>query len=524
MNKPYRSELTPVSFLRRAAYVFPHNPAVINGARRYDWRTLAERVNRCANRLRDLGLQKHDRVAVLCPNTPAILEAHFAIPLAGGIIVALNTRLSTPEIDYILRHSGATFLIVDAELAPLVADLDLGALHVVRVDDTGQPDDPYEAWLAAGSPDEPVSWLEDEEEPIAIGYTSGTTGHPKGVVTTHRGAYLNALANIIEMRLSADSVYLWTLPMFHCNGWCFPWSLAAVAATNLCLRKIDYDHIWALFIAEGVTHYCGAPTVQIGLANSPAARPLDRPITLFVAGAPPSPTLLGQLSALNLRVYHVYGLTETYGPITIGEPQPGWDTLPAAEVAALRARQGQGNVLADLVRVVDENMHDIPRDGVAQGEVVMRGNIVMRGYYQNDAATDEAFRGGWFHSGDIAIWHPDGNIELRDRKKDIIISGGENISTIEIEQAVVSHPAVLECAVIAIPDERWGERPKAFVTLKPGGAATEREIIDHCRSRLARFKSPAAVEFGELPKTSTGKVQKFILREREWAGQERRIN
>ena len=530
MTKVSRSELTPVSFLRRAAYVFPNNPAIVHDPpgqvprRRYGWREVAERVNRFANRLRDLGLRKHDRVAILCPNSPATLEAHFAIPAAGGIIVAINTRLSTPEIDYILRHSGATFLFVDAELAPLVASLDLTALRVTQVADTGQPDDPYEAFLAAGSPDEPESWLLDEEEPIAIGYTSGTTGNPKGVLTTHRGAYLNALANIIEMRLGADSVYLWTLPMFHCNGWCFPWSLAAVAATNVCIRSIDYGQIWDLFAAEGVTHYCGAPTVQIGLANHPSARPLERPITLFVAGAPPSPTLLAQLGALNLRVLHVYGLTETYGPITIGEPQPGWDDLPAAEVAALRARQGQGNVLSDLVRVVDESMADVPRDGATQGEVVMRGNIVMQGYFRDEAATAEAFRGGWFHSGDIAVWHPDGNIELRDRKKDIIISGGENISTIEVEQAIVSHPAVLECAVIAMPDERWGERPKAFVTLKPGAAATAQEIIEHCRGRLARFKAPAAVEFGDLPKTSTGKVQKFILRDREWSGRERRIN
>jgi fatty-acyl-CoA synthase len=528
-TKPYRTELTPTSFLRRAAYVFPSNLAVVHypqagEPRRYTWRETAERVNRLANRLRDLGLQKHDRVAVLCPNSPAILEAHFAVPAAGGIIVAINTRLGTSEIDYILQHSSAKFLIADAELLPLLAPLDLTNLPVIRVDDTGQHDDPYEAFLAAGSPAEPESWLEDEEETIAIGYTSGTTGDPKGVMTTHRGAYLNALANIVEMRVGADSVYLWTLPMFHCNGWCFPWSLAAVAATNVCIRKIDFGQIWHLFAAEGVTHYCGAPTVQIGIANHPAARPLERPITLFVAGAPPSPTLLAQLGALNLRVLHVYGLTETYGPITIGEPQPGWDTLPAAEVAALRARQGQGSVAADLVRVVDDNMNDIPRDGSTQGEVVMRGNIVMKGYYQNDAATEEAFRGGWFHSGDIAIWHPDGNIELRDRKKDIIISGGENISTIEVEQAVASHPAVLEAAVVAIPDDRWGERPKAFVTLRPDQTATEREIIDHCRARLAHFKCPVAVDFGDLPKTSTGKVQKFILREREWAGREKRIN
>lgn len=523
-TRPYRTELTPTSFLRRAAYVFPNNPAVVHGARRYTWHEVAERVNRFANRLRDLGLQKHDRVAILCPNTPAIQEAHFAVPLAGGIIVAINTRLSTPEIDYILQHSGATFLLADAELLPLIEPLDLTNLHLVRVDDTGQPDDPYEAFLAAGSPEEPESWLEDEEETIAIGYTSGTTGDPKGVMTTHRGAYLNALGNALENRFGQDSVYLWVLPMFHCNGWCYPWAVTAAAGVHVCLRRVEPARIWALLETERVTHYCCAPTVQIALVNHPDSHPLPQRVTANLGGAPPSPTLIAQSEALNLVPVHLYGLTETYGPTTICEFHDEWADLPSAEVARLRARQGQCHITANLVRVVDDDGRDVPRDGTTQGEVVMRGNTVMRGYYRNETATADAFRHGAFHSGDIAVWHPDGNIELRDRKKDIIISGGENISTIEVEQAVASHPAVLECAVVAMPDERWGERPKAYVTLKPGQSATAQELIAHCRDRLAHFKSPAAVEFGDLPKTSTGKVQKYLLREREWSGREKRIN
>jgi fatty-acyl-CoA synthase len=325
--------------------------------------------------------------------------------------------------------------------------------------------------------------------------------------------------------MSFDSVYLWTLPMFHCNGWCFPWAVTAVAGTHVCLRKVDPGLIWELFDREGITHYNGAPTVQIGLMNHPSAHRLDRPVTVTIAGAPPSPTLLGALKGLNFRPIHVYGLTETYGPITVCEWQGAWNSLPAGEQARLMARQGQGYINADLVRVVDDAMNDVPRDARTMGEVVMRGNNVMKGYYEDPSATAAAFAGGWFHSGDLGVWHPDGNIELRDRKKDIIISGGENISTIEVEQALARHPAVLECAVVAIPDEKWGERPKAFVTLKPGHALTEAELIAFCREGLARYKCPAAVEFGDLPKTSTGKVQKFVLREREWAGRgAKRIN
>jgi len=523
-EKVYRTELTPVSFLERSASVFPEKTAIVHGDRHYTYRECAERVYRLASHLRESGLQKHDRVAFLCPNTPALLEAHFAVPAAGGILVAINTRLNSQEVDFILTHSGVRFLFVDAELFHVIEPLNLEGVQVVRIDDTGSPEDPYEAFLAAGSPEPVESWLQDEEETISINYTSGTTGNPKGVMYTYRGAYLNALTEVIETGLKSSSVYLWTLPMFHCNGWCFTWAVIAVGGTHVCLRALDPGLIWDLVESERVTHYNGAPTVQIMLVNHPKAHRLNEPVTLTIAGAPPSPTLLGQLQVLNIHPIHVYGLTETYGPYTVCEWHAEWDRLPADEQARLLARQGQANVVSDPVRVVDEMMVDVPRDGQTMGEVVMHGNNVMKGYYRNPEGTAVAFEGGWFHSGDIGVWHPDGYIELRDRAKDVIISGGENISTIEVEQVVAQHPAVLECAVIAIPDEKWGERPKAYVTLKEGKLATEEELIAFCRDRLAHFKCPALVEFGPLPKTSTGKIQKFVLRDKEWEGREKRVN
>jgi fatty-acyl-CoA synthase len=415
-------------------------------------------------------------------------------------------------------------VFVDQELEALVKPLDLAGVRVMRVDDTGAPGDPYEDFLAAASPEPCEPCLKDEEETISINYTSGTTGRPKGVMVTHRGAYLNAVGELLETGLSFDAKYMWTLPMFHCNGWCFTWGVTAMGATHVCLRRVEPSRIWDLIDREGITHYCGAPTVQIGIVNDPKAHTLPRTVTCAVAGAPPSPTLLGKLKQLGFRPVHVYGLTETYGPHTVCAWDADWDRLPAEEMARKAARQGQGYVVFDLVRVVDEHMQDVPMDGETLGEVIMRGNNVMKGYFEQPDATAEAFRGGWFHSGDIAVWHPDGYVELRDRKKDIIISGGENISTIEVEQAVARHPAVMECAVVAIPDDKWGERPKAFVTLKPGMKATEAEVIEFCRQHIAHFKCPAAVEFGELPKTSTGKVQKFVLRDREWKGRAKRIN
>jgi len=519
----FRSELNPVEFLHRAAYIYPDKTAVVSGPQRYSYRQLAERSWRLASALRAAGLGKGDRVATLLFNSPAMLEAHFGVPAAGGILVAVNNRLSTAEIGYILAHSGARYLLLDSELEPLVKPLELAGLTVIRATGTGGPGDPYEQLLADGSPDRPVSWLEHEEETISINYTSGTTGRPKGVQYTYRGAYLNALGEVIHAGLSGESVYLWTLPMFHCNGWCFPWAVTAVAARHVTLRTVDPQLIWELLDGEGVTHYNGAPTIQLMILNHPRAHRLERPVTAMVAAAPPSPTLLGRMSELNLRVVHVYGLTETYGPITVSPEQEGWPGLPAAQRARHLARQGQGYISADLVRVVDRQGRDVAQDGETMGEVVMRGNNVMSGYFQDEAATSQAFAGGWFHSGDLAVWHPDGTIELRDRGKDIIISGGENISSIEVEQAISAHPAVLECAVIGVPHRHWGERPKAFVTLSEGATATPQEIVAFCREHLAHYKCPDEVEFGPLPKTSTGKVQKFVLRDREWDGHDKRI-
>ena len=522
MEKVYRTELTPVSFLRRSAYMFPDKTAVIYGERRYTYREFEVRVNRLASRLRDAGFQKGDRVAFLCPNSPPMLEAHFAVPVAGLVLVAINTRLGRDEVKYIVEHSRSKAVFVDAELEGLLEGVD-DAVEVVWIDNTGEEGDPYEDYLAEGSPEPVESVLEDEEETISVNYTSGTTGRPKGVVYTHRGAYLCALGNVIEMGMGYETKYLWTLPMFHCNGWTLPWAVTAVAGTHVCLRKVEPGRIWELFESEGITHYCAAPTVQIGIVNDDKACQLETKVTAAVAAAPPSPMLLGQLAKLNIHPLHVYGLTETYGPITTNLPRKEWETLEPEERAKLLARQGQGYVTADLVRVVNDQMNDVVQDGETMGEIVMRGNMVMKSYLDNERATEAAFEGGWYHSGDIAVWHPDGRVEIRDRRKDIIISGGENISTIEVEHAVVKHPAVMEAAVVAIPDEKWGERPKAFVTLKKDAEATEEEIIDFCRDRIARFKVPAAVEFGELPKTSTGKVQKFVLREKEWEGQERPI-
>ena len=451
-----------------------------------------------------------------------MLESHFGVPAAGGVLVAINYRLSGSEVAHILEHSGARYLLLDTELDPLVAGLDPARVRVVRYASAGDPNE-YEQFLGRAAPDVPPSWLEDEEETISINYTSGTTGRPKGVQYTYRGAYLNALNEIIVAGLSTESVYLWTLPMFHCNGWCFPWAVTAVAARHVALRTLEPAAVWDLLDGEGVTHYNGAPTVQLMVINHSRAHRLDRPVTVMVAAAPPSPTLFGRMTELNLRVVHVYGLTETYGPMTVCPEQASWQDLPVDARARLLARQGQAYPSADLVRVVDEDMNDVAQDAHQMGEVVMRGNNVMRGYFCDDAETDRAFRDDWFHSGDLAVWHPDGNIELRDRGKDIIISGGENISSIEVEQAIVAHPAVLECTVIGVPDDYWGERPKAFVTLNAGAVCTAEEIITFCRGRLAHFKCPDGVEFGPLPKTSTGKIQKFVLRDSEWRGHGKRI-
>jgi fatty-acyl-CoA synthase len=520
-ERAFRTELTPLSFLRRSAYVFPDKVAIVHGQRRTTYREFGERANRLASALRAAGVSPGDRVAYLAPNIPALLEAHFGVPAAGAALVAINTRLSRQEVAAILEHCGARIVFCDHESLGLVEGLDV---DVVRIDDTGLADDPYEQFLAAGSPADVDIAPADEEDVISINYTSGTTGLPKGVMYTHRGAYLNALVEALQANLRPESVLLWIVPMFHCNGWCFPWAVTAMGARHVCQRKVDAQSIWELIDAQDITHANGAPTVWLGVAAHPAAHRLKRELTTVIGGAPPSPTLLERMAQLNIRPVHVYGLTETYAPYTICEPQESWQGLSTAARASALGRQGVHNIVSDRIRVVDEAMRDVPQDGDTMGEVVMRGNNVMKGYFDDPAATATAFAGGWFHSGDVAVMHPDGYIELRDRKKDIIISGGENISTIEVEHVICAHPAVLECAVVAIPDESWGERPKAFVTLAAGTQASERDIIDFCREHLAHFKAPVAVEFGPLPKTSTGKIRKNILREREWAGQRSAIH
>jgi acyl-CoA synthetase (AMP-forming)/AMP-acid ligase II len=503
------SPLTPVSFLERSAAVWPDAIAVVDEERRLTWTELRERSRRLAVALQQAGIEKDDRVAYLALNTTELLEAHYGVPWSGAVLVAINTRLLADEIAYILEHSGARIVVVDPSLAQLVE----GA-PVERAITIG---DEYEAFLVGAGDGEPENRLETEDDTISINYTSGTTGRPKGVMYTHRGAYLNALAEVHHSRLDSRSVFLWTLPMFHCNGWCFTWAVTAVGGRHVCLRKVDPPLVWGLIADEGVTHLNGAPTVLVMLCADEAAHPLERPVQVTTAGAPPPPAVISRTEALGFRINHVYGLTETYGPITVCEWHVEWDLEADEERARLRARQGVAMVTSDPVRVVDGEMRDVPRDGETMGEVVMRGNNVMKGYFADEAATAEAFRGGWFHSGDLAVMHPDGYIEIRDRAKDIIISGGENISTIEVEKALVRHPDVLEAAVVAIPDEKWGERPKGYVTLRPGAKLTAEELIAFSRETLPGFKAPSEIEFCELPKTSTGKVKKYELRARAQA-------
>ncbi len=522
--------LDPFDFLERAAFIYPNRTAVIDGNARRTYPQLLERVNRLAAALRAMGIRAGERVAVLSPNTSMALEATFAVPRAGGVLCALNTRLAPEEIDYILGHCGASVLLHDHELDAVVERLAtrIPRIRVAHSDEMPSEDAyEYERFLATAYLDgfEPRTGSEDDT--ISINYTSGTTGKPKGVMYTFRGAYLNALAEIFHANLRPESVYLWTLPMFHCNGWCFPWAVTAAGATHVCLRKVDAVNINHGIHQEGVTHFCAAPTVLIGLTNHPDTVPFPRKVIVTTAGAPPSPTTIAQIESLGAELHHVYGLTETYGPITECAWHTGeWDDVPAAERARLRSRQGVPMITvgANDVRVVDPELRDVPDDAVTQGEIVMRGNNVMKGYYADPEATARAFEGGWFHSGDIAVRHPDGYIEIVDRAKDVIISGGENISTQQVEKALLEHDAVLEVAVVAVPDEKWGEVPKAFVTLKPGRTVSADELRLFARERIAAFKVPKTYEFCDLPKTSTGKIQKYVLREREWAGQKKRVH
>ncbi|HEY8494613.1 MAG TPA: acyl--CoA ligase family protein [Myxococcota bacterium] len=532
---PNRDPLTPLSLLERTLRVFPNRLAVAYGERRWTWAEFGDEIARMAGALRSVGVGPGDRVAFLAPNVPELLAAHFAVLQLHAALVAINTRLQAEEVGYILEHSGAKVVFVDPELAPAVAGIPhpLSARPLlVNLEDpvagvTGTPL-PGPAWaeLCAGAERVPLgNDLDDEDRIVSINYTSGTTGRPKGVMYTHRGAYLNALGEIVVHGLDRDSVFLWTLPLFHCNGWCFPWAVTAAGGTHVMLRKVDPPEILRRIRIHGVTHFNGAPTVLLLIAEHPDAQGVrfDPPVRVATGGAPPSPTLLARMEALGVRVTHLYGLTETYGPHVYCQLQSEWEGLELEQKARVMARQGVPYHVATHLRVVDDQMRDVPADGETLGEVVMRGNNVMAGYYRDPEATAAAFAGGWFHSGDLGVMHPDGYIELRDRKKDVIVSGGENISTIEVEHTIVRHPAVLECAVVAMPDAKWGEVPKAFVTLRPGAQASEQEIIAFCRERLAHFKCPKAVEFGELPKTSTGKIQKFRLREKEWAGHEKRI-
>jgi len=522
----HRNPLDPFAFLERSATIFREKTAVIDGDRQFTYPNLLDRVRRLAAALQRAGVRPGDRVAVLSPNAMMPLEATFAIPLAGGVLCALNIRLAADEIAYILEHCGAVLLLFDAELDALVDRLDL-RIPAVRVGDPRPVETSYEALLAATEPAGLTPHAPADDDTIAINYTSGTTGRPKGVMYTYAGAYLNALAELFHAALRPESVYLWTLPLFHCNGWCFPWAVTAAGATHVTLRRVEPARINAAIAADGVTHFCAAPTVLVALANAPETRPFPRHLTITTAGAPPSPTTIGQIEALGATINHVYGLTETYGPITACVwKSPLWDGVDAAERARLKSRQGVGmiTVRAGDVRVVDETLRDVPADGATPGEIVMRGNNVMKGYYADPAATAAAFAGGWFHSGDVAVMHPDGYIEVTDRAKDVIISGGENISTQQVEKVLIRHDAVLEVAVVAVPSERWGEVPKAFVTLKPGRAVEPAELEAFARQHLAAFKVPKLYTFGDLPKTSTGKIQKFVLREREWAGRGKRVN
>jgi fatty-acyl-CoA synthase len=515
--------LSPTGFLLRSAAVYPQRTSVIHGERRYTWGQSLERCRRLASALAAHGIGRGDTVAMMAPNVPEAFEAHFGVPMAGAVLNALNIRLDADTIAFILRHGGAKILLTDTEFAPVVsralAQLDAKPLVIDIADPQGPGGErlgtlDYEAFLAAGDPNFAELTPPDEWDAIALNYTSGTTGNPKGVVYHHRGAYLNALGNILSWGMRQHPVYLWTLPMFHCNGWCFPWTVTALAGTHVCLRRIEAAAIYDAIQRHRVTHLCGAPVVMNMLLNARNEK-LPRPVAMMTAGAAPPAAVIGGIEALGFHITHVYGLTEVYGPAVVCAWHDEWDAAPPEERARLKARQGVNYPVLEGLMVADpQTLAPVPQDGATLGEIFMRGNIVMKGYLKNPAATEEAFAGGWFHTGDLAVAHPDGYVEIKDRSKDIIISGGENISTIEVEDVLYRHPAVLEAAVVARPDPQWGETPCAFVTLKEGATADAAQILAFCRQHLAHFKAPRHVVFGPLPKTSTGKIQKFVLRER----------
>jgi len=519
--------MTPLSFLERTAEVYPQRTAVVHGPLRRTWAELYARCRQLASALQARGIGKGDTVAVMLPNTPPMVEAHFGIPMAGAVLNALNTRLDAETIAFMLDHGEARAVIVDPEFAPVMkkalALRKAGtALLVIDVEDslfTGAAErigsTTYDAFVAGGDPQHAWSLPADEWDAIALNYTSGTTGNPKGVVYHHRGAATNAISNVLEWDMPKHAVYLWTLPMFHCNGWCFPWTVAARAGVNVCLRKVEAAAIIDAIKQHGVTHYCGAPIVHGMLVNAPdeMKRGLPSGVKAMVAGAAPPASMIEGMERLGFELTHVYGLTEVYGPATVCPKHEEWDGLDIGERARLNARQGVRYHLQQGARVIDpQTMQPVPLDGETMGEIMFRGNITMKGYLKNPRATQEAFAGGWFHTGDLAVQYPDGYIKIKDRSKDIIISGGENISSIEVEDVLYRHPDVLAAAVVAKPDPKWGETPCAFVELKAGASLQAADIVAHCKKHLAGFKVPKAVVFGELPKTSTGKIQKFELR------------
>ncbi|NJP92952.1 AMP-binding protein [Nonomuraea sp. FMUSA5-5] len=500
--------LTPTSFLERSATVFGPRLAVVDGGLELTYAELWQRVQRLAGALATAGVRPGDRVAVLALNGHLLLESTFGVPAAGAVMVPLNIRLSAGELAYILGHAEVTLLLHDDALTGLARQAAEGT-EVRLMSATA-----CETLLAVAEP--LLVRVEDELAPLSINYTSGTTGRPKGVVYHHRGAYLQALAMALHTRLDAASSYLWTLPMFHCHGWCFPWAVTLAGARHVCLPRMEPEEAWRLIRAHRVTHLCGAPTVLTSLLahDDAPARALDPRLLACVGGAPPSPALLGRALRAGIDVIHLYGLTETYGPVAICQPQPEWPGLPVEESAALTARQGVGNVIAQRLRVVGDDGRDVPADAATVGEIAVRGNDVMLGYHRDPAATDKAAPDGWFRTGDLGVLHPDGYVRIVDRAKDVIISGGENIASVEVENVLVEHPGVREAAVVARPDPHWGEVPVAYVSLAAGARATEAELIEHVRARLAHFKAPKAVTFCELPKTSTGKIQKNVLRQR----------
>ena len=526
--------LTPVHFISRSAMIYPNKAAVVYNDKRYTYKDFYSRVNQLASALKNIGIQKGDKVAFICPNIPPMLEAHFAVPMIGAVLVSVNIRLASQEVSYIINHSESKAVFADNEFAGLVSPV-INELKQVKTfvnicdisSDKPLPGMDYEAFLATGSTEPIIPDVDDEYQLMTINYTSGTTGLPKGVMYHHRGAYLNALGEMMEIGFDSTSTYLWTLPMFHCNGWCFTWGVTAMSGTHVCLRKVLPEEIYPTIDRENVTHLCAAPTILIGMSTYATVNSikLNHPLRIMTAGAPPAPTIIQNMESVGAIITHTYGLTEVYGPHTVCAWHQEWADLPAEEQAKLKSRQGVPYIVAMFADVVDPaTMQPVPRDGKTIGEIVMRGNNVMMGYYNDPQATAVAFEGGWFHSGDLAVMHPDNYIQIMDRKKDIIISGGENISTVEVENVIYRHPDVLEVAVIAVPDEKWGEVAKAFVVPKAGANPKAEDIIAFCKEKMAKFKAPKTVEFGQLPKTATGKIQKFKLREKEWQGREKRVN